>query len=69
MDVKITRLRDGGTDVMTISEKGVSKIFYIDHRIGSTTIGRIYDDYPNKGKIVSENLESKLLKIYNTNKK
>lgn len=69
MDVEITRLRDGGTDVMTISERGISKVFYIDNRIRSTTKGRVYDDYPNKGKIVSKNLESKLLKIYNSNKK
>lgn len=51
---EIARYRDGGT-TRCVDKKGNS--YYIDNRIGSTTIGKVFDEYPDDGKMIDVKLE------------
>jgi hypothetical protein len=54
----VATCRDGGT--LLIEANGT--LYHIDHRIGTTTPGRIYDDYPNRGKLIDPSLEESIKK-------
>lgn len=42
--------KDGGTKL--VEYKG--RKYHVDYRINSETSGRVYDDYPNRGNIISD---------------
>jgi hypothetical protein len=60
--IKITTLSDGGTICLT-TDKGM---FFIDNRIGSSTIGRVYLGYPecdNSNLLNNPHLEDEIKKL------
>ena len=59
----IATARDGGTQLIEVD--GIR--YHIDHRIGTKTKGRIYDDHPAKGKLIDSDLERQIhLKLGST---
>lgn len=48
---------DGGTEEIIF----LGKNYFIDHRIDTDTEGRIYDAYPDEGKIIHPDLERIIL--------
>ncbi len=49
--VHTTSYLDGGTIVLLTDTK---KRYYIDNRLGSRTVGEVFDSYPSGGNIVPQ---------------
>ena len=58
--VKNTYL-DGGTQQVMTED---NEIYYIDHRIGSTTDGKVFDRYPDKKDAVQLGIKINIMGTY-----